>query len=166
MTLRDEVEKHTTAGLALQTLPYLNGVVREAMRISMANPCRMPRVVPSKGWNYGGYYIPAKTNVGVGAFELHLDPTVFQQPEKFLPERWLNATSEMNASLIPFGKGARSCLGRNLANAEIFIATEAIVRADVLKGAKRVKDKIEIYEWFNCQVKDGAIELIWSDELS
>ena len=72
----------------------------------------------------------------------------------------------MNASFMPFSKGSRSCIARNLATAEIFIATEAIVRADVLRGAKVVKDKIEIYEWFNCKVKDGAIELIWSGQAS
>lgn len=153
-------------GSALQNSPYLNGVIKEALRVSMANPCRMPRVIPEPGWNYGGYYIPAKSIVGVGAFELHWNPTVFPEPEKFLPERWLKATSEMNTNLIPFGRGARSCLARNFATAELLIATDAIVRADVLKGAKRVEDKIEIYEWFNCQVKGGVVELIWSDQSS
>lgn len=132
----------------------------------MANPTRLPRVVPPQGWNYGVYHIPAKTVVGVAAFELHFDPNVFPQPDKFLPERWLNATSEMNTSLMPFGKGARSCLARNLATAELFIATAAIVRANVLQGAKRVKETIETYQWFNCQVKGKAIELIWSDQVS
>lgn len=132
----------------------------------MANPCRFPRVVPSQGLSYGGYYIPAKANVGVSASELHLDPTVFPQPEKFMPDRWLNATSDMNTNLMPFGKGARSCLARSFATAELFIAIETIARANVLQGAKRVTDKIEIYEWFNCQVKDRVIELIWSDQVS
>ncbi|MCJ1467390.1 hypothetical protein MMC07_006014 [Pseudocyphellaria aurata] len=162
--LRHEIKENTAAGSALQSLPYLNGVIKEGLRVSMAKPSRMPRVVPKPGWNYGEYYIPERAIVGVGAFELHWSPYVFPQPEKFLPERWLNATSEMSTNLIPFGKGARSCLGRNFATTELLIATEAIVRADVLQGAKRVKDKIEIYEWFNCRVKDGVIELTWNDQ--
>lgn len=161
--LRDEVEKNTTAGLALQSLPYLNGVVKEAMRVSMANPVRLPRVVPPQGWKYSEYFIPPKANVGVAAFELHFDQNIFPEPKRYLPERWLEPTAEMNTNFIPFGKGARSCLARNLATTEILIATEAIVRADVLQGAMRVKDKIEINEWFNSQVKDRAIDLIWSD---
>lgn len=164
--LRSEVAQSTADGFELHTVPYLNGVVKEGLRLSMAISSNLPRCVPPGGWNYAGYYIPAKTNVGVSAFELHLDPAVFPNPHEFLPERWLQTTSEMNASFSPFSKGSRSCVARILATTEILIATEAIVRADVLRRAERVQQEIEIYEWFNAKFKSGNLELVWPKEKS
>lgn len=130
----------------------------------MITSVNLPRRVPPQGWNYAGYHIPADTNVGVSAFELHLNPAVFPDPDEFLPERWLSTTAEMNTHFAPFGKGARSCIARTLANTELLIATEAIVSSDVLRGAERVQNKIEIYEWFNAKFKAGKLELIWPNE--
>lgn len=127
----------------------------------MAISCRLPRVTPPEGWTYGKYHIPGDIKVGVAAFELHLNPATFPSPTKFLPERWFNATPEMHRDWLPFGKGARSCIARNLALQEMFVATHRIVRSGVLEGAKPVEEKIEIYEWFNSSVKGERIELYW-----
>ena len=160
-TLRKEILENQASQADIQTLPYLRGVIKEGLRLAMANPSRLPRVVPESGWKFGGFHFPAGTNVGVAAFEVHQDRTVFPEPEKFLPERWLNPTAEMQRNWMPFGNGTRACIARNLATTELFMAVEKLVEADVLKGARPVKEKIEIYEWFNSKVKDGRIELVW-----
>lgn len=41
------------------------------------------------------------------------------------------------------------------------MATEKMAERDVLRGARAVQDKVEIYEWFNSSVKGEKIELIW-----
>ncbi|KAL3421023.1 Pisatin demethylase 15 [Phlyctema vagabunda] len=160
-TLKTEVDNNAVTGAELQSLPYLNGAIKEALRLSMAISCRLPRLTPPEGWTYGEYHIPANTRVGVAAFELHLNPKVFPSPHEFLPERWLKATTEMHRDWLPFGKGARSCIARNLALQEMFVATECIVKSNILESAKPVEKKIEIHEWFNCSVKGEKIELIW-----
>ena len=99
--------------------------------------------------------------MGVSAFELHLDPKTFPQPNEFLPNRWLEASTEMHRDWLPFGKGARGCIARYLALTELFVATERIVASDVLSGAKTVAERIEIYEWFNSRVRGDKIELVW-----
>jgi cytochrome P450 len=50
--LKKEVSDNTTCeseAQEAQALPYLNAVVKEALRISMANPTRLPHVVPAGG---------------------------------------------------------------------------------------------------------------------
>ena len=130
----------------------------------MAIACRLPRVVPSTGWTYGSHFFPAGTNVGVSAWELHLNETVFPEPRVFKPERWLDATPEMNESWLPFGKGARSCIARNLAMQEVLIATEEIAGSGVLEGGRVEGEEVKIYEWFNSRVKGDKVEITWDRE--
>lgn len=45
---------------------------------------------------------------------LERDPTIFQDPESFIPERWLNSNPEakrLKATSVTFGVGNRICLG-------------------------------------------------------
>ncbi|EWG51083.1 hypothetical protein FVEG_16741 [Fusarium verticillioides 7600] len=137
--------------LDAQSLPYLTRVVKESLRLSMANPNRFPRSrLPN---------IPAGTSVGAGAFMLHHNPEVFPEPHQFMPERWLNPSQEMLRDSFYFGDGSRQCIARNLVSAGLWWAAEALIRSDVLRGAKVVRDKIEIVEWFNAKIVGEKIEL-------
>lgn len=150
-----------------QTLPFLRAVIREALRTSMANPTRLPRVTPPSGWAFGGYHFPAGTNVGCAAHTLHLNPTVFPEPFEFRPERWLNSedgnrvTPEMSRDHIPFGVGSRSCIAKTLAMAELYTSARTVVLSRVLEGANTESDNVEILEWFNSKVKGEKIMLTW-----
>ena len=133
----------------------------------MANPTRLPRVVPPQGFDIttsGGqhFHIPAGTLVGLQIYSLHFNPNVYPDPFAFKPERWLNeTTSEMQRDFIPFGLGPRQCIARNLATQELFLGVRAIAREGVLDGAKALGEKIEILEWFNSRVKGERIDILW-----
>ncbi|KAH8686013.1 cytochrome P450 [Tricladium varicosporioides] len=164
--LRKEVLRNASAGpqkQEIQSLPYLSAVIREALRLSMANPTRLPHVVPPGGWSFEKTYFPPGTLVGCSAYELHLNPRTFPNPFTFKPERWLdgNVTAEANKSFFAFGAGSRACIARNLAMTELYMATERLVLSDVLRGAKPVQKEVKIYEWFNSSVKGEKIELSW-----
>ncbi|KAG2411269.1 hypothetical protein I3760_Q015500 [Carya illinoinensis] len=63
-----------------------------------------------------GYFIPKGTCLVVNVWKLHRDPRVWEEPEDFLPERFLSSHASMDASrqhfeFIPFGSGRRSCPG-------------------------------------------------------
>ncbi|KAL3473445.1 cytochrome P450 [Aspergillus californicus] len=142
--------------------PYLRAVIREGLRLSWANPIRLPRSVPASGWTYKGYHFPPGTSVGVAAFQLHQDESVFPDAAEFKPERWLdNPTDEMLNNFFAFGKGARACIAQNLGQMEVTLAVLGVARADLLDGARVVEDKIEIQEWFNSRVRGEEILLRW-----
>lgn len=147
----------------IQSLPYLSAVVREALRTSMANPTRLPRVVPPGGWAFKSTHVPAGSIVGCSAYELHYNSAAFPNPFEFRPERWLdaNVTADANKHFFAFGAGSRACIARNLATTELYMATERLVESDILRGAVSCQDKVEIYEWFNSCVKGHKIELVW-----
>ena len=78
----------------------------------MANPSRLPRVVPESGWTFNDVKLPAGTEVSCTPFELHFNEEVFQNSRGFVPERWLEASEEMKRDSIPFGLGSRQCIAR------------------------------------------------------
>lgn len=160
--LQRELEEAEPTEDEVQSLPYLRGVVREGLRISMANPSRLPRVVPPGGWTFKGMYFPSGTEVSCTPYELHFKSSVFDKPLEFRPERWLDATEEMNRDAIPFGLGTRQCIARNLATMELYCAVQRLVEKDVLKGARCCRDSIEILQWFNSRVTDERIDVVWS----
>lgn len=151
--------------MEIQALPWLRGVVKEGLRLSMANPSRLARVVPDQGWMFKGTSFPAGTEVSCAPFELHLNEDVFEKPLDFNPRRWIDENTkakEMERDAIPFGLGTRQCIARNLARAELFLATRALVQSGVMHGAEAVADRIEILEWFNSHVVGGKIEMRWT----
>ncbi|KAL4922507.1 cytochrome P450 [Aspergillus aurantiobrunneus] len=164
--LRTSLQTTATPTDPLST-PYLRAVVREGLRLAWANPIRLPRAVPAPGWTYNSYFFPPGTSVGVSAFQLHQDESVFPDPFEFKPERWLDPTDAMLTNFFAFGKGTRACIAQNLGQAEVTLAIWRVAEGDLLKGARVVggdSSKIEILEWFNSRVKGGEILVQWGEE--
>ncbi|KAI1258955.1 cytochrome protein [Xylariaceae sp. FL1019] len=109
--------------LELRDLPFLNQVMDETLRLYCAAPPPFPRVVPNDGAHLAGYYLPSGIEVSAQAFSMHRDTTIFPSPEEFRPERWASPTTAMKDSLVPFGRGARVCIGQHLARIELRLAT-------------------------------------------
>ncbi|KAJ5497533.1 Cytochrome P450 [Penicillium fimorum] len=91
-----------------ESIPYLRAVVKEGLRLGMANPTRLTRVIPAYSVvHVGGHSLPAGTVIGFAAYNLHHDEAVFPQPFEFRPERWLEDRQDgglMERNMIPFGR--------------------------------------------------------------
>ncbi|OHW94723.1 cytochrome p450 [Colletotrichum incanum] len=150
-------------------LSFLRACVKEGLRLCMANPTRLTRVVPH-GTNFevDGFRIPPGTVVGCAAYILHHDPAVFPHPFTFRPERWLDDGSsaglrrpDMDRNLMPFGQGLRACLGKSLAMHQLHQAVAAVIDSEILDGARTIQDRIEVTEWFNGDIKGHSLEIGW-----
>ena len=92
-------------------LHYLQAVINEGLRIHPGFGMDLPRVVPAEGATIEGHYLPADTVVGMNAWAVQRDRTVYgHDADTFRPERWLEGdTSEMCKSsrlsfMYTFGK--------------------------------------------------------------
>jgi len=98
-------------------------------RLSFGNMHRLPRVSPDRAIQYQQWIIPAGVPVGMSAYFMHMDPSVYEDPAKFDPDRWLGDVSPLLArNYVPFSRGSRNCLGMNLAYAEMYLVLAVLFR--------------------------------------
>lgn len=97
--------------LDLNNLPYLRAVVYETLRLYPSVPLLVPHFSSEK-CTVGGFEIPENTTLLVNAWAVHRDPTAWEQPAEFKPERFEGVEGERDGTrFIPFGMGRRACPG-------------------------------------------------------
>lgn len=104
---------------ALRGLRRLDAFIREAGRL-YPPVINVPRGTISD-FEFAGYRIPAGTQVRLTLGGSHMLPTVFQEPERFDPDRFLPPRDEERRTpygLVTFGGGPRICIGINFAQIE------------------------------------------------
>jgi cytochrome P450 len=121
----------------LLTLPYLDAVCKETIRLHpiLAECAR----VPMKPLEILGRTIPAGQALVISIVGIHHDPSVYPEPDRFLPERFLDRTYNL-FEFMPFGGGHRRCLGAGLAEYTMRIALAETVMIWDFEPAGRDRD--------------------------
>ncbi|KAJ6543688.1 cytochrome P450, partial [Mycena sp. CBHHK59/15] len=102
----------------LEKLPYLTAVIKESVRMAHGVVTPIPRVVGPEDALILGYVLPTGTVVSLGITFIHENPSIFDAPGVFNPERWLQPISKEieGKYFVPFSKGPRMCLGLKCVN--------------------------------------------------
>lgn len=146
--LREELSTvaHPASWAQLERLPYLTAVIEEGHRLSFGVTARTARIAretliytptsyAADSSNTGkSFKIPAGTPMSTTTLSAHTSPSVFPDPFVFDPERWLGDEGrKLQKYQMSFGKGSRKCLGIELARAEMYLVTVALVQGFDMK---------------------------------
>ncbi|KAK1305236.1 Cytochrome P450 93A2 [Acorus calamus] len=131
----------------LPKLKFLDAVIKETLRLHPVTPLLIPRS-PSKACIVGGHTVPKGARVFINVWAIHRDSSMWENPLKFEPERFLVGADigkgdfrGSNYGYAPFGSGRRMCLGISLAERILMYMMASLLHS---------------FEW---QVPDGVGEV-------
>jgi cytochrome P450 len=140
------------AGLEEGDSRYLDAAIKESLRLRPVVPITARKL--SAPLVVGGRRYPRGTVLMPCIFLLHRNPEVYDEPEEFRPERFLDGQPSTYA-WIPFGGGVRRCLGASFALLEMRIVIEAVLRNLDVRPAERRDERI-VRRAFTLSPKRGA----------
>ncbi|MBV9327097.1 MAG: cytochrome P450 [Chloroflexi bacterium] len=114
---------------SLHRLPFLSAVIRETGRLH-SPVLLLPRGVLSD-FEFAGRWVEVGTPVFLAIAAGHRMPSVWDDPERFDPERFLPPREEDRRTpygLATFGGGPRICLGINFAQLEVMALVAHVQR--------------------------------------
>ncbi|XP_050221885.1 protein LUTEIN DEFICIENT 5, chloroplastic [Mercurialis annua] len=115
----------------MKKLKYTTRVINESLRLYPQPPVLIRRSLQND--ILGKYPIKSGEDIFISVWNLHRSPHLWDDEDKFNPERWPldgpnpNETNQ-NFSYLPFGGGPRKCVGDMFASFETIVATAMLVR--------------------------------------
>ncbi|KAF9900754.1 hypothetical protein BX616_002512 [Lobosporangium transversale] len=149
----------------LNSLPYLNAVIRESLRLWSPVPLNLRVSVEDdylpRGKGLGHLFVPAGTNLQIPMFILHRDPKIWGPDSlEFNPDRWLEEGQPCPPFMpphglcyFPFYYGKRSCIGNKIAVLEMKIHVANLINT------------FEFVQTPEMKTNEGKIDWQWSISL-
>lgn len=121
-----DIAKHNK----LKNLSHLNGCINETLRLHPPVPSGGYRETPPEGVVINEKYIPGNTTLVAPRYTIGRLESCFEKAEEFIPERWYSRPEMVKSrkAFSPFSQGRYSCVGKNLALAELRYVTAILVK--------------------------------------
>ncbi|QBD80850.1 cytochrome P450 [Ktedonosporobacter rubrisoli] len=110
---------------SLRQLPLLDGVIKETLRLLPPAPISMRTA--AEACELGGYALPKGATIFFSPFMTHRLPELYEEPNRFKPERWATL-SRTPYEYLPFSAGVHRCLGAEFAQLEIKVVLATMLQ--------------------------------------
>ncbi|KAK3726931.1 hypothetical protein QZH41_004224 [Actinostola sp. cb2023] len=121
----------------LAKMPYLKACLKETLRLFPVLSATS-RLIQTD-MEILGYHIPKGTQVQFLNYYMGRNESNFKEANEFIPERWLRtgkrevADSDQAFASIPFGFGTRMCVGRRVAELELYLLATRLIQKYKIK---------------------------------
>jgi cytochrome P450 family 135 len=117
---------------------YLTATIQETLRLRPVIVLVIRRL--TEPVELGGYEIPAGASVNPCIHLIHRDPEIYPEPDRFLPERFLD-NPPGTYTWIPFGGGVRRCLGAAFAQFEMQVVLRELVKRHEVRPTRPASER-------------------------
>ncbi|KAK4164755.1 bifunctional P-450:NADPH-P450 reductase [Cladorrhinum sp. PSN259] len=151
----------------ISQLEYINGIVREMLRLSNAAPGFNIEPIPKKGdtspvlLQGGKYQIAHNQPMIIVLARVNRDPAVFEEPLEFRPERMMGESFEKLPAGVKkwFGNGKRACIGKHWAWEFLVVVTARLIQEVDFESAVGEGFKVKTDGWFNVRPTDFYVKV-------
>ncbi|TFK90539.1 O-methylsterigmatocystin oxidoreductase [Polyporus arcularius HHB13444] len=144
-----------------EALVYVRAVIMESLRWHNVTPLGIPHRTVADD-EIQGYFIPAGTIVVPNIWACMHDPTEYEDPGEFRPERFMREgkidTTVRDPFTIVFGSGRRICPGRYFANDMLFLTIASVLHTFNIEP--QVVDSNGQPVRAESQITDGALSYL------
>ncbi|XP_078667917.1 cytochrome P450 3A9-like isoform X1 [Branchiostoma floridae x Branchiostoma belcheri] len=132
---------------AVQKMPYLEMCVMETLRLYPIVSFIMR--VANEDTELKSLTVPKGMVVGVPALAIHYDPARWDQPRKFIPERFTKEERGKRSQFdwLPFGAGPRNCIGMRLALLELKVGLARVLMKYCLLTGPDTVVPLKLNKW-------------------
>jgi cytochrome P450 len=117
---------------------YLTATIQETLRLRPVISIVVRRL--TEAVELGGYELPAGAGVTPCIHLIHRDPGIYPDPDRFLPERFID-NPPGTYTWIPFGGGVRRCLGAAFAQFEMAVVLRELVLRHQIEPANPASER-------------------------
>jgi cytochrome P450 family 135 len=118
---------------------YLTATIQETLRLRPVIALVLRKL--TQPVEIGDYELPAGVSVAPCVYLIHRNPEIYPEPDRFLPERFLERPPG-TYTWIPFGGGVRRCLGAAFAQFEMAVVLRELVRRHQIRPAEPRSERI------------------------
>jgi len=118
---------------------YLTATIQETLRLRPVISIVLRKL--TEPVEIGGYELPAGVSVAPCIYLVHRNPEIYPEPQRFLPERFLE-NPPGTYTWIPFGGGVRRCLGASFAQFEMAVVLKELVKRHQIRPANPKPERI------------------------
>jgi cytochrome P450 family 135 len=118
---------------------YLTATIQETLRLRPVISIVIRRL--TEPIEIGGYELPAGASVTPCVYLVHRNPEIYPEPDRFLPERFLEKPPG-TYTWIPFGGGVRRCLGASFAQFEMAVVLKELVKRRGIRPARPKPERV------------------------
>lgn len=169
--LREEIHatipsaEHAITWNQLESMPLLNGVCQEVLRLYPTVPATIREAV--RDTTVANTRVPRGTRIILCPYAINRSPHFWGETgEQFIPERWIDTDEKGNSIVnhhggaptnfaqITFLHGQRSCIGKDFARSELRCAVAGVVGRFVME-MQRPEEEIHIAGAVTTKPKEG-----------